>query len=317
MASQQSPFEQLFNSVTEIKPSKGYWFIRTDSGQHFEEFYKDGFIGIGWNYITVDDLKSLSLSSLKDKIATNEKLDMSLKRSKGKATAIYNKVNRFKDLKKGDLVIIPSRGSSRFAFGVIEDSAIVVVADPKGDCIYRKRRKVKWLESKTLGALDPMFYKLTASQHAISNVKKYQNYIDSETENLYLKDGFGHFVFDVKSKDDINVDTLIKFIDSVRTLTEQINLDFGFNEDISKSTIKLNLQSPGKINFKTPVGKSIVILAAVLALSNGCDIDPQKLPADAKKQIDITVKVHKDTIDAVNKSFKELDGNMDKINSIN
>jgi len=315
MAQAQSPFEQLFNSVTEIKPSKGYWFVRTDSGQHFEEFYREGFIGMGWNYITVNDIKNLSVSAFKDKIAINEKLDMSIKKSKGKVTAIYNKIIRFQQLKKGDLVIIPSHGSSRFAFGIIEDS--IIENDPKGNCNYRKRRKVTWLESKTLGALDPIFYKITASQHAISSVKKYQNYIDSETQNLYIKDGFGHFVFDIESKDDINVDSLIEFIDSVRRLTEEINLDFSFDEDISKTTIKLNLQSPGKINFKSPVGKSLVILAAVLAISNGCTIDSNKLPANAKSQIDTTLSVRRDTVEAVNRSFRALDGNMDKINSIN
>ncbi|WP_184544125.1 hypothetical protein [Mucilaginibacter sp. FT3.2] len=317
MPPSQSPFEQLFDSITKIEPDKGYWFIRTDSGQHFEEFYVNGYIGIGWNYITADNIKNLSISEFKEKIALNEKLDMSVKKSKGKVTAIYNKIKRFQELKKNDLVIIPSRSSSRFAFGIVEESGIYIESDPKGKCDYRKRKKIKWIESKTLSSLDPIFYQITVSRHAISSIKKYQNYIDNETENLYVKDGFGHFVFDIKTKKDINVDSLVSFIESIRRLTEQINQDFSFGEDISKSSIKLNLQSPGKIDFKAPIGKSVIILAAILALSNGCTIDSHKLPANAKDQIEGTMALHKDTISSINKGFKDLDVNMDKINAIN
>lgn len=38
---------QILNRVEDFNVNRNYWFVRTDYGKNFDEFYKQGYIGIG------------------------------------------------------------------------------------------------------------------------------------------------------------------------------------------------------------------------------------------------------------------------------
>jgi len=140
-------FQGLLENVKNIESHRGYWFVRTDSGKNFETFVKNSFIGIGWNGITLEDLRDASLKAaeVKRKIAKRYNIDIDKSSGKGKTTAIYTKLLRFKEFKKGDLIIIPSSNSKLYAFGIIQDNSIYNDIDQTHNCSYYKRRKVEWL----------------------------------------------------------------------------------------------------------------------------------------------------------------------------
>mgnify|MGYP006141146013 CR=1 FL=1 len=61
-----------YTDILEIKDQE-YWFVRTDNGDNYESFLRNGFIGIGWNEITVEDLRKIDVygESIRQKIIAN------------------------------------------------------------------------------------------------------------------------------------------------------------------------------------------------------------------------------------------------------
>ena len=310
-------FNDIFKSVETLDKNKGYWFVRTDSGLYFNTYVDNGFIAIGWNQITVEDLKTLSKSDIVRKIAESEGYDLEINKEKGIVTSIYNKLKRFQELKKGDLVIIPSDKSTRYAFGVIEDTNIHVNIDSEFDCIYYKRKKVKWLEIKRVKDLDPIFYQIKVSRHAISDISRFDNYIDNVTNNLYTKDGYTHYVIDINTKDDINLKTLLTFVTSIQDLSQKINKEFSFNEDIDSSSIKLYLQSPGIIEIKLFTGKSLIALALIINILSCSDQRTAiELKNNSPKEIGQFMEVNVDTMEVVNQCIRDMEMNQNHMNSL-
>lgn len=314
------PFTDLLSSNNFIQSTRGYWFVRTDSGDNFEPFTEGGFIGIGWNQISIDDIENATSLQLKSKIAESERIDSQNKKGKSKITGIYNKLLKFKNLAKGDIVIIPSRGSSRLAFGLIEDDMIYTDLDRSFSCDYYKRRKVKWIKIMNMRDLDPKFFQIIVSQHAISKIEKYADYIDPITNTLYFKEGSGNLVFDVRTSDDINVLTLISLIQSLQTIENEINTEFQLNENVDEASIKLNVQSPGKIVIKIPTGQTLLFLVSLLIIS-GCtgiadNAAMPNLPQTQRDGIQHVIDANQDSIQNINTAFDTLEIDRDKFNQI-
>ena len=264
-------FQNLRDKFDVLETEKNYWFVRTNKGQNFDSFQSQGYIGIGWNYITTQDLREKSEEEIKGKIATNEQIlggtqfDSRSQSGKTKITSIYNKIRRFQSLSSGDLIIIPSKGSEFLAFGYISDDIIYNNFDDI-DCDYHKRRKVNWIVTERLKELDAIFYKIIFSKHAVSKLNGYAKYIDKVVSNVFIKDEQSHLVLDVATADNIPVEVLYGMITSVRNLTELINTNFDLGDSLSENAIKLNLQSPGNIEFIYNRGKSLLVLSLILSL---------------------------------------------------
>ncbi|MDR6781917.1 restriction system protein [Pedobacter africanus] len=308
-------FEQLINSIEEVEEEKGYWFVRTDSGENFNTFVENDFIGIGWNEITLNDLNKSDVGSLKNKIAKVEKLDPFATRDKSRITSTLNKLFIFKNFKKGDFIIIPSENSTQYAFGTIVDDEIFTDSNLSFKCNYYKRRKVKWMEVKNVDSLDPIFYKIKNTRHAISDIKPYQNYIDNVTNNLYLKQGYAHYVLEILTTDDINVDSLLTLIQSLKKLANEINKHFDLNEDVAGTSIRLNLQSPGKIELKLPSGKTLIILATIVGVLSGCAPDNTLLSQNNPKLKEF-LEVQTPTIKKIEKSMEDLHVKKEEIKNL-
>ncbi|MDM1519233.1 hypothetical protein [Myroides odoratimimus] len=272
-------FGDIISHFEALESERNYWFIRTMKGRHFDVFKTHGFIGIAWNYITTEHLLNSSAVEIKTLISENERnkdgdlYDINTAVGRRKITSIYNKIIRFKELKKGDFVVIPSAASSILAFGIVDDDNIY--SDFTDDrCDLYKRRKINWIVAKELDSLDPIFYKIIFSKHAISSLDSYAGSIDKIINSIFIKDNKSHLVLNVKEKGDINYDSLNGVLTSVRALTELINNSFLLNEDLRDNSIKLNVQSPGAIEFIYKNGRSLLIASVFLSMSNiviSCD----------------------------------------------
>ncbi len=305
----------LFEQVNEIDESDEYWFVRTDSGQFFETYLANDFIAIGWNYITIEDLRG-SDEVVKAKIAKNAKLSLDDSNERGKVTAIYTKLLRFINLKKGDRIIIPSSNSDNYAFGIVASQRTTSDAEQSFDCEYYKRRKIKWLNSSPMSKLDPIFYKIRMSRHAISSVKMYASYIDKQMDALFFKKGNGHFVIDVLTTSDINLKLITQLINLIEEISVQINKKFELDEDISESLIKLNLQSPGKIELILPKGKTLVVFAARLMFSSTpTSFEGLPIPKSEKTEIKDFAEEHKKKLETLDSIMNKLSVDRAKINS--
>lgn len=62
-----------------IDPSTNYWFIRTNGGDNFENFYFGQYVAIGWDKIDdLDFIKHCSLNDLKEKSLSHIQMILNL-----------------------------------------------------------------------------------------------------------------------------------------------------------------------------------------------------------------------------------------------
>lgn len=308
----------LIQQTTKIPKKTFYWFVRTDDGQYFDTFLNNNFIAIGWNEITLFELRDLNKYEevIRQKLIISGDLDPEGKNTKGKVTSIINKLITFNNLKKGDVIVIPSKNSTRLAFGMIKNS-FTIISDTNDDCKFLKRKEVEWKEVKLLNDLDNIFYKIKSNRHSISNINAFGPYIDKVINTLYIKDESIHYVIDLKTQEDINVISLINLIDGIQDLIIEINKDFVLNERVEENAIKLNLQSPGSIQFKLPSGKAMIILA--MALSTASCLDPSVEASETVKaipqEIHHFVEKNRRIMDTISSSLDDLEADRKKINS--
>lgn len=314
-----SPINDLLKNITQIPNKTEYWFVRTDDGQYFDTYTEEGFIAIGWNNISLFELRNSKKNDdvIRKKLIESEGLDVDNSNTKAKLTGIINKLHNFDKLKKGDVIIVPSKGSERLAFGIIKDG-ITNVSETEDKCKYRKRKLVEWKEVKYIEELDNIFYKIKSNRHSISNIDGYSQYIDKVINTLFLKDDNVHYVIDLKTQDDINVISLVNLIDGIQDLINAINIDFNLNERVEENAIKLNLQSPGQIEFKLPSGRTLVLLAMIL--STGCtgassQVNTSSNSVVVPSEISSFKQKYKATIDTVHVSMDDLEADKNKINS--
>ena len=184
-----------------------YWIIRTNGGDYYEDFTLHEYISISWDYVSLSILYTKDDDEIKRLIEVYEKMsttsedsdDESDGTTKGKITAILNKINRFVfEINKGDIILIPSKNSDRIAIAevigdVYETENYVesyLQANPTTEivpCPYRKRRKIKILKTITKGQMDIYLAKGFNSQHALSNMDEYAPYINRTIYGIYSK----------------------------------------------------------------------------------------------------------------------------------
>lgn len=257
---------EIIEKVEKVDKKTNYWFVRTDNGKYFDDFTLGNYIAIGWNYFTLSELEKNDVVYIKTKIANQEDFDIDKASDKTKITAAYNKIQTFLNLKKDDVIIVPSRNSDRLAFGKIEDTRAYEDKDQILGGTFFKRRKVNWYEIKDMRSLNPIFYQIKSNQHAISNIDKYAPYIDKVMENLFIKDNNTHYVLDIEKNGSINFDDLKDLMDNINSLVKNINSDLSLEENLDGLYVKINLQSKGSLELIKEAGKSLAILAYLLSM---------------------------------------------------
>jgi len=302
--------EDLLEKINKISQTAKYYFVRTTDGEYFDAYYDGGFISIGWNEISLDSIRSKTHLEVKKQIAELEGIDLTQSRSKGKATGIFNKINDFDKLNEGDYIVIPSRNSSRFAFGIIQDFKAYEELTNLGTCPHKKRRSVKWFSIRNSKELDPYFFQIKQSRHALSSIDSYSKFVDRELSNVYIKNDRVHFVMDVKIAGDINTVALLEFINSFQQSLEMINKTYEFNENTRESAIKLNIQSEGTLEFILNKGKSLVLMAGILQFAS-CS-DGSVVPKN-KEELEF-IQQNPALIDSLKKTTEILKIQTDKLN---
>lgn len=262
-------FATILSLTPHFSASRNYWLFRTQGGLYYEHFKAGNFIAIGFDEISLYDI----YESKKDEKKPYKHLaDVIKQRFPEEKKPKYRAAQLFKftyALKRGDIVIIPSDSSYNITIGEVEDTAVDLIENPVRPsnlsrdelaCPFKKRKKVRWFKEIPRRKLDPILYKLFLSHHTVSEANEYSNSIDTLLSDFFIKGDEVTMVLEVKTQSDIKARTLFQMGDSLLEIVDDFckknNLDF----DTSDVEIKLNLQSPGRIQFRT---KYIVIAAIV------------------------------------------------------
>jgi restriction system protein len=294
---------ELLTEVVEVSTEINYWFFRTEGGDYFESFLNNDYIAIGWNNVLLRDIRNKTNIEVKSIIERVENIKTEGRTKKHKLTDIYNKIWRFENFKKGDIIIIPSASSHELVFGEIMDDRAFEAPSGTHDCPFEKRRHVQWLTPITpLSSLDPTFDKLRRPRHTIVNVSEYDYYIDSVIHSVYTKNGSSHLVVKVLQQEEINLKDLAEILVGIQEIMEIVNEEFHLNENIDDTTIKIYLQSPGLFNIKN-LGKSLVLTAMILG-SASCSSDEQ--PQATQQIIEKVRHENPDKIDTLTTKMQNM-----------
>lgn len=259
--------------IHDIDDKRNYWFVRTDGGNYYDAYISGSYIGLGWNDVPLTDTNN--------KGTYPETLLKELEEKGYKQpTRVLNQINRFYyEIKKGDVVVIPSTSSLNLAFGYIADDDVYeennITDDDieNGACPYTRRRKVNWIINIDKARIDPHLYALFRNHQAISSGNNYSDYIDRALHTLYIKNNIAHLTFTVEAKQNPKVLSIPTFIFGLMARTNELAKEIKLIEKDKnveeKITTKINVQSPGVIEFLGDIPSVLTLAVIAVALFGG------------------------------------------------
>lgn len=266
--------KQLNNLIEEfgievVNPERGYWLVRAGKeGAFFEEFLTRGFTGIGYGLNDVDSIKELSKEELKEKV---EQAYPDEKQPGHIAGKIYN---FFHEIKKGDVIVMPSAGRKVVAFGIVKEENIyfddslimeqsIEAIDSEDYDIPNKRRKISWRKPISSKYLQPKLILNLFSPHGLSGITDPEiiKLIDVNMNDIFIKEDTGYLTFQINREKNIDLKALTNLMDALEGISSKLSKE-------NMLSVQMNLNSPGKI---TVYGTVKVILAslAIIALFGG------------------------------------------------
>jgi len=277
-------FEREIVDIKKIDSSKKYWFVRTYGGSLYEEYFEKEYIGLGFNkvpleYIKKGDIKDKStLTDLTTYIQNNTRYRGADATKWAKQLIIFDK-----EVKIGDIVIIPSENSNKFSIGTIT-SDTYLVKDPgtfqnKAEIEHfpEKRKKVKWEKTMLKSEFQGELRNLTTTHQGITNADKYFMVIEGQLSNLYVKEEKTYLIIQINQDEDINAFVLNRFLASLTYFYNEFCIENNVepNEELS---IKIKLQSKGRVALIAASIVGVVGISTLLLLS-----DNTELKADLKQ----------------------------------
>jgi restriction system protein len=271
--------EQILEHAEKLSIDNNYWFVRTMSGDYYDDFITNGFIAIGHNEIPFSEIKKAKESSDAINYLGNyikEKVDV----KNYKYWALQHLRFAY-EIKENDIVIVPSASSRRIGICKVLSSQVEVV-NPKmernNECPFVKRKKIKLLKEIYREEIASEVFQLFTSRHVITNANKYIPYIDSRVHDFYLKGDDAHLVVHIGLNDNLNAFEVNDFYTQLLFFIEDFSSYSKVPFDRKKLNVKLNLQSPGAIIFFGALAVGILGLGAMVVLAGGIfesNVDPQ------------------------------------------
>jgi restriction system protein len=272
--------QNLADSITFIPDETNFWFVRTMSGDFFEDYLTNGFIAFGYNEIShnsvQESFRSFPGDDHKDREQRVRHLGEILKKIPDFDQPSYwaSQLMRFcYEIKKGDYVVIPSSSSDKLAVGIVEDSNVFIqeklnfVDIP---CNFYKRKKVKWHGTFYRGGEAPQLYPLFASRHAITDANAYSNFILNSTYDLYKRHNELHAIFHVRTLERISLWDYGFYFDAAY-LTQAYYDENNLNGDFHTIDLKSSVQSPGIFEFISQNINLLWVFSVLVILVNGGD----------------------------------------------
>lgn len=247
-------------SIPEVDPQTKFWMLRTNHGYFYDEFKREGYVGLGWNIITKEKIFSTKTEA-EEKILFEE-IKQKYKGIK-QAGRVYSKCKRFiNEIEENDIIMMPSANSAEITFALAgeyyeekdlkysDEIETLAQIDEGWDetisikCPYKKRRKLKILKTISGSKINPNLYRALVSYHSLSDISDYSDYILSSVFNIYYWDNKINYVFNIEKEKEINPIDISMFIMSFAELTQQMLIE---ETDIDKLNGKMNINSPGDI----------------------------------------------------------------------
>lgn len=266
--------DQFYKQVPSISNHKNYWLIRTLGGSLHDTFVANSFVAIGYNEISLEAINTITRAQIdvSDKLRNIKNLVIdTYGEEEKKPGLIANQLYKFTyEVKKGDIVVIPSDSSHFVSFGIVDETPLMNVNLEKDDgCNFYRRKSITWLKTIRRDSLEPLLFKMFFSHNTVNDVSKYGSLIESTLSNYFIKDEEEHIIFNIERNEDIGAVDLFQLGFYMLKLTEQFYKENGLEFDINEFDVKVNLNSKGKLKFIKKVGTGAFILALIAVAVNG------------------------------------------------
>lgn len=267
---------KILNICPVIDINTKYWMIRTEKGYFYNHFLKNNIIAIGYSEINASEIKLLNnnVSEFKKNL-----LELVMKKypNHTRPSLIMSQLFRFSnEIKKGDYVIIPSKFSKNISIGIIEDNFAYSGKIIHNDNVneekikkYNKLRKVKWIKHISKNNFNPNLYQLFFSHQTIVNADNYSDWIDNLLFDYYKKGNYYHLVLKVNTNKEINAKKLFNSCIEMFNISDEFALNNNLNDISDNINIKINLNSPGNLEFINNLPYIITIIGVLIIFLNG------------------------------------------------
>lgn len=246
--------DNTYFTIDEFSDRK-YWFVRTNSGEYYTEYFNEGFIAVGLNEFKDTEFITKAESDPSYKRALYEKIRAMVTDGTDKIVKpglIINQLKRFMiEMSIGDIVLIPSENSQYISFGEITGDVEVIDESLIDDdaCPYTKRRHVRWIKTIKKENLDPYLFKAIYSHHMITDVSEAAHFINRSLSNLYVKNNKAYITFNVRTTNAIHIQGLKPLLYGFSDIAEQADFPADIIKDLRDMELKINVQSPGPIEY--------------------------------------------------------------------
>jgi hypothetical protein len=263
--------EKILENIAPIPDNRRYWLVRTQSGSYYSSYLKYDYIALGHNEIKLSDIDNLrKVTNNDEKLIFKElkKICESIYNEESRPGLIASQIFRFVfEIKKGDIVIIPSENSEDISIGTVSQTPVLQTSEIEMDrteCPFNKRKSVVWNKSLSRDSLDPYLYRVLQAHQAINDIGFYGETIERTLGNFFIKNNAGNLVLDVATTDGINAKELFQLGYYLLNYSEDFFNQFELPFNTNDIEVKINLNSKGKIQFKSPNPKLIWLIAVLI-----------------------------------------------------
>lgn len=251
--------ETRVEDIRDVSTDRKYWFVRTYSGELFDHFVEQEYIGIGFNNVPQEYISKADIDNDHSKGSLKEFIENNTEYEKGEATKWTNQLINFqKGMGVGDVVVIPSKNSFSLAIGIIESPVFLVKEtgtfdfNGKFEPFPEKRRRVSWRVHKPRPFFRNEFNSIFNTRQAISAINDLGNTIESYISSLFKKGDRTYLTISVNKDEDINAFYFRDFLDSLTFFYTEICKEFDSDnfdpENVENALfIKIKVQSRGKV----------------------------------------------------------------------
>ncbi|MEX8549365.1 MAG: hypothetical protein V5804_17320, partial [Mucilaginibacter sp.] len=214
--------QQEINKVRVVNSERRYWFLRTYSGELYNYFLENNFVGLGFNNVPYQYIEEAQISDEATLNRLQKYIDSNSEYKKGEATKWAKQLVTFNHLVKvDDIVIIPSKSSDDLSFGIIESDTFFVKTEKtflfneRYEPYPEKRKKVKWIKTITKLELRGELKNMFTSRGALSSADTYSEVIEGNLSTVYIKNDVGYLTIKVDEDEEINAFALQEFLSSL------------------------------------------------------------------------------------------------------
>lgn len=277
----------LMDEVANIPATKGYWLIRTQSGSLYDTFRENNFVALEHTQLPLSVLTKFRQASagndnkLKSLIKKQIIEDFENKRvdtdteavDVRKSSLIANQIFRFVyEIRKGDIVIIPSHNSDLVSFGEVINTNISEFTKEESfkidtDAILKKR--VSWIRDISRRELDPFLYRMFTAHHALIDVRPYAEIIERSLRDFFFFDNEAHVIISIQTENQISAGDLFGLGTDLLYLIDKFSKDYNLDINSRDLQVSISLNSPGKIDLKSKTKKATLVAGLILAVFGG------------------------------------------------